>query len=613
MRTRAVPRTSYLLALILAAVTLASPALAAQSPKVEPRADDTRSAETPLFDYRAAARSAIDDAAESAAKIPDGADSAVALARVGDVAWPVDESFARRLFERALALAIDEAGKDGVRGAAGRAARERVTKLYAKRDFDVAIKRVATGEGDNAAEGESAENARSRAKLLAEIGQSIAASDPAQARALAAQSLATGYVNDELCQLIAALAPEARPVVLAEAISVAGFGPHPSLVMLQRLDLRTRIFVKGPPLSFGASGSPEVARLWAASAYQFLQDAFREVADARASGREPSVSPNELLAVNNLRPMLSAVFEAFAPDVLAPAQPLMGELASAAPAEAAATRATIHQFFGAYQQGAKAMLDVAERTSDPQLADALYRGAAYFAAADQADPRREQTARLIIGKIRNDRVRAIAFDEASLQAVRLAAEAGRWSEAASAVKKLSEQDLRLQVYGALARASATAKDQIAVELGDDSRRASKTSFRTTRVVVAMLWSSLAASSRKDTQGALAFASEALAAFDRLDPSTDNSDLKGKFSLDLGATLGECNVSPTTAPAVLDLPLAVAFTELAALDPIGLAGTAASVKTPARRVDALIALAEVFLAAKPEAQKSAEKTPVSKDG
>lgn len=547
---------------------------------------------TVRFDYGAAARAALDEAAAAASKIHDGAPSAIAMAQVADVTWSVDEARAEKLFKKAFDLATDEAARGGARGDDGRYARVRVARLYALHDTDAVIKQI-DGGFDTPFQSDAPESAgRTRAELYAEIGLAIAESDPSRATYLARLSLDTGFVTPALCQLIGALPRDPALEILADAIRFAGYGPRASLVTLRELDYGARIFGHGPAGSASGAFSADIARLWAVSAFQVLDAAYAELVIARRMGRAPVIPAAELRAIADLRYFLPLVFSTYAPDLANRAEPRVDALASIAPGDAVLT--TEFMYLDAHRLGVKAMLEIADKTPNSLLADALYRSAAFSIVSNEDDRRRDQSARLVVGKIRSDRLRTIASDEVVLEMVRQAAEKRRWSEAASVAGKLSDKDLRLQTYGALAHAAANVADAIAASLANDSRREVGTTFPTTRIVAALLSSSLAAASLDDGQAALADLRGALSILDRVDPSLDAARRPTPFDADFGATFGDERVSATTAPFVAELPLWQTFAAVATVDPVGLEGSAKSVRTLPRRVDVMVALAQVFL-------------------
>ncbi len=562
------------------------------------QAEEDRSASEPeptapvRFDYGAAAKAALDEAAAAASKIHDGAPSAIAIAQVADVTWAVDEARAEKLFTQAFALASDEAARSGARGEAGRYARVRVARLYAPHDTDAVIKQI-NGGFDTPFRNDGPESAaRTRAELYAEIGLAIVESDPSRATYLARLSLDTGIVTIALCQLIGALPRGPALDILADAIRFAGYGTRASLVTLRELDYGARIFGHGPAGSAGGAFSTDIARLWAMSAFQVLDAAYAELVIARRTGRPPVIPAAELRAIADLQYFLPVVFATYAPDLADRAEPLVDALASIAPGDVVLT--TEVMYLDAHRLGVKAMLEIADKTPNSLLADALYRSAAFSIVSNEDDRRRDQSARLVVGKIRSDRLRTIASDEVVLELVRQAAVQRRWSEAASVAGKLSDQDLRLQTYGALAHAAANADDEIAATLANDSRREVRTSFPTTRIVAALLSSSLAAASLDDGQAALADLRGALSILDRVNPSLDEAFRPTPFDVDFGASFGDERVSVTTAPFIAELPLWQTFAAVATVDPVGLEGSAKSVRTLPRRVDVLVALAQVFL-------------------
>lgn len=577
----------YLLATWLCLAMLGIPSLAQEG--IKKSSSKPNASEAPVAESALDPQAVLSQSADAALKIQDAAVASVALAKVADVVWEFNRDQGIEWFERALQLASDEAEAQGVRGEAGRSSREKIIRLYAKRDVKRATKLVvsqaeATGAVD------TPENARALAEALCELAVAAGSSDPASALELAKKSLETDVVSRSLIRLLGSYPPEDRRELLNLTLSTATRSSrvYPSDLLV--LSSRLGFFRAGPPLALGDGTSPELARNWLASLAATLQRSQAELAASRAQGRSYFPGNPDLASIATSRDFILSAYEAFAPELFPQMRPLVLGLAAAAPPDATVGFSARTAFVQALQLGPAAMVDVADQTTDPDVADAIRRAAASTLAKDQTNSDRLAAARKIASTIRSDVVRQICGDEIVLQHIQQLAANGSWDDASKAIRDLSYNELRVQTYGALALEAARRKKSVAADLAASASRESANAERNVRVVQGLYSSALALSEAGDLAAAESFARAGAFVFDRLSVSKQSAPTAMKLIVDFGVDLGGVRVSPERMPDLESLGLDPLMRFMVTNDSVGANSMASGLQSPERRSAALLALA-----------------------
>ena len=381
---------------------------------------------------------------------PDKPSAAALQARVADVLWKFDESFAREVFrwafEAARKLPTDELSKTDRATYVTRQAtaiREVLTRL-STHDRKQAEAWLKTLEAEKAQESRSLESGSFRSELLMQIALQLADTDPAQAKRLGLLSLADGQIPEGFGRLLFALSRVSR--------SQSDELFRAALATLRRNDyaydsvlitLINYLFSPGGVLNSDATVAD--AQLLADF---FVDAAWRQVRGTATSGMpDASASFYSLIEVRG-----SSIVSRYARERLPELQGQMRELASrlsqAQLENTARVRATQQQqaaIFNRHSYDIDEQIERALKEKDAEVRDSLLNSIAHSLMRSNNERALE-----VAGKIQDAEIRVLAEDDIHLVKIQQLLGSRSYDEVRKRTLKLSNTMLQAKVLVELA-------------------------------------------------------------------------------------------------------------------------------------------------------------------